>query len=70
MWTDTKKRIAYLYILLVFLAVGSYLFKKGEAAGAEKYKYSKNMELALKSAYHFGYQDAKANRPEDWDGGN
>jgi len=69
MWTNTKKRIAYLYILVVFLLVGSYLFKKGEEAGAEKYKHSKNMQWALKSAYHYGYLDAKDGRPEDWEDG-
>jgi len=27
------------------------------------------MELALKSAYHFGYVDAKAGKSEDWENG-
>lgn len=64
-----KTWLIYLYILIMFLSVGSYLFMRGEMAGIEKYKRSKNMELALKSAYSFGYADAKAGRPKDWDNG-
>jgi hypothetical protein len=69
MLEEMNIRLAYLYILLVFFLVGSYLFCKGEKFGVEKYKHSVHMELALKSAYHFGYVDAKAGRPEDWDNG-
>jgi hypothetical protein len=69
MWNSTRKRIAYLYILVVFLLVGSYLFGRGEITGADKYKRSKSMQWALKSAYKFGYADAKAGRPEDWENG-
>ena len=47
--------------------VGSYLFYKGEEVGIKKYRHSKNMELVLKSAYHFGYTDAKQGRSENWE---
>jgi hypothetical protein len=64
-----NRRIAYLYILVVFLLVGSYLFYQGEKFGVRQYTHSIHMQLALKSAYHFGYVDAKKGRPESWDGG-
>ena len=64
-----KTRLIYLYILIVFLIAGSYIIKQGERFGVSKYKNSKNMELALKSAYGFGYEDCRMHRPEDWENG-
>lgn len=62
-------RLAYLYIAIIFFLTGWYLFQQGSTYGVCKYKHSKNMEFALKSAYRFGYEDATAKRPEDWDDG-
>lgn len=64
-----SRMVAYLWIILIFSSVGTYLYYKGAIDGVEKYKRSKNMDLALKSAYHYGYSDAKANRKEDWENG-
>jgi hypothetical protein len=63
-----RREFFYFYLLLVFLSVGFYLFGKGEQMGVEKYKHSVNMQLALESAYHFGYWDCKTGRKESWIG--
>jgi hypothetical protein len=64
-----KTRIIYLYIFVVFLLTGSYLFYRGTLFGVKRYKHSIHMQLALKAAYHFGYIDAKEGRKEDWENG-
>jgi hypothetical protein len=63
-----SRTVAYTWIVFIFFTVGIYLYFKGAYDGANRYKRSINMNLALKSAYHFGYIDAKNGRPEDWDG--
>ena len=61
-----KRTVAYLWIILIFSSVGTYLYFRGAYDGVIKYKRSSHMQLALKSAYHFGYLDAKEGRKEDW----
>jgi hypothetical protein len=61
-----NNRLAYLYILLVFLIVGFYLFSQGEKFGVEKYKHSINMQMALEAAYKYGYWDCKDGKKADW----
>lgn len=52
-----NKRTVYLYIFLVFLTMGFYLFRKGEVTGVVKYKRSKNFQMTLDAAYRYGYDD-------------
>lgn len=54
---------------IIALAFNQYsLYTKGRHDGEWTYKRSIHMTYALKSAYHFGYMDAAAGQPEDWDG--
>jgi hypothetical protein len=52
--------------LVLLLLLQSY--NNGVRDGEQQYKQSHRMYMALKSAYHFGYLDAKQGRAEDWDG--
>lgn len=61
-------RVGFLYIALVILLSSCYTYNKGLQQGEDRYKQSRRMYFALKSAYHYGYQDAKEGRKEDWDG--
>lgn len=60
------------FLALVLSAILCYtevrLYQRGLADGEQNYKQSNRIYLALKSAYHYGYTDCKAGRPEDWDG--
>lgn len=62
-WTRT---VAYLWIVLIFSAVGSYLYFRGTCDGITNYKHSIHMQLALESAYHYGYGDCRDGRKENW----
>lgn len=57
-----------LVVLVVFFASGWYIYNRGLEAGEWRYKRSRRMYFALKSAYHYGYMDAKAGAKESWDG--
>jgi formate hydrogenlyase subunit 3/multisubunit Na+/H+ antiporter MnhD subunit len=61
-------RLLALILGLVLLLSICYTYKRGLQDGEQHYKQSRRMYMALKSAYHFGYLDAKQGRPEDWDG--
>jgi hypothetical protein len=64
-----KRTVAYLWIVLIFSVVGTYLYYRGAYDGIKNYKRSKQMYLALKSSYHFGYIDGSEHRKEDFDNG-
>jgi hypothetical protein len=62
-------RLIVLALLFVTICIaGTHLYNKGLYDGEWNYKRSHHMELALKSAYHFGYMDGHEGRTEDWDG--
>lgn len=64
-----KNILTAFVVALIFFSSGLYLYKRGRVDGEQNYKQSHRMYLALKSAYHFGYVDAKLGNPEDWDNG-
>jgi len=57
-----------LIIASAIILSSSYLYYKGLKDGEQHYKKSRRMYFALKSAYHYGYMDAKAGGKESWDG--
>lgn len=59
--------IVFLTILVVFYT-HLYIYSKGLEDGEQNYKHSNRIYFALKSAYHYGYQDCKSGGPENWDG--
>jgi len=61
-------RLFALILALALLLSTCYTYYRGLQDGEQQYKQSRRMYFALKSAYHFGYLDAKQGRPEDWDG--
>ena len=54
-----KRTAVYLWILLVFATVGTYLYFRGASDGVQKYKHSKQFQMALDSAYRYGLYDCK-----------
>lgn len=63
-----KKAFIILFAIVVLSIVCARVYRVGLADGEQRYKQSRRMYLALKSAYHFGYIDAHEGRSEDWDG--
>ena len=57
-----KRTTAYIWIVLVFSAVGTCLYFRGVYDGVRNYKHSIKMQMALESAYNYGYQDCKNER--------
>ena len=57
-----------LLLTLIIIVCEYKLYNVGRYNGEWDYKRSHRMELALKSAYHFGYLDGHEGRVEDWDG--
>ena len=57
-------------LIIATAIIGSslYLYTRGLKDGEQNYKHSRRMYFALKSAYHYGYMDAKSGAPESWDG--
>lgn len=62
-----KYLIIFLTSLVLFFTQW-HLYQQGLHDGEQNYKKSCRMYLTLKSAYHFGYIDAKAGKAENWDG--
>ena len=63
-----KNILLLLGTTLLILSSYGYVYNKGLKDGEWNYKQSHRMYLALKSAYHYGYMDAKDGSSEDWDG--
>ena len=60
-----RSRWIYLYILVIFVLSGAYLFHKGMEFGVYKYKHSRNFEMTLDSAYRYGLHDCRKGNTED-----
>ncbi len=61
-------KLKILVILVVFFTSGFYIYNKGLQAGEQRYKQSRRMYFALKSAYHYGFMDGHDGKKESWDG--
>lgn len=61
-------KLKILVVAVVFFTSGFYIYNRGLEAGEQRYKQSRRMYLALKSAYNYGYMDAKNGSPKSWDG--
>ena len=61
-------RLSVLLIALATILTICYTYNTGCQDGERRYKQSHRMYMALKSAYHYGYVDAKEGKKEDWDG--
>jgi hypothetical protein len=64
-----KRTVAYLWIVLIFSAVGTYLYFRGAYDGIRNYKHSIHMQMALEAAYKYGYWDCKDGHKRDWNNG-
>jgi hypothetical protein len=60
-----NSRLIYLYIAIIFFLTGFYLFNKGMVIGVARYKHSKNFQMALDSAYHYGLEDGRKGNQRD-----
>lgn len=61
-------KLKILVVAVVFFTSGGYLYHRGLQDGEQRYKQSRRMYFALKSAYHYGYMDGKEGKHESWDG--
>lgn len=61
-------KLKILVVAIAFSLSNLYVYHKGLERGEWVYKQSRRMYFALKSAYHYGYMDAKAGAKESWEG--
>ncbi len=62
------KLLKILVVAVAFTLSNLYVYHRGLHDGEWNYKRSRKMYFALKSAYHYGFMDAKSGAKESWDG--
>lgn len=64
MWVEKKmnKNLVLAFLSSVVLYSYYYTYQEGLAAGAMVYKKSIHMQMALESAYNFGFADGRRSK--------
>jgi hypothetical protein len=65
---DRMKYVAIFMMVAIVILNFILVYQKDLYDGEWNYKKSHRMYLSLKSAYNYGYQDCREERPNDWDG--
>src|SRR5258708_387934 len=61
-------KLKILVLLVASFSSCFYTYYRGLQDGEQRYKWSRRMYFALKSAYHYGYMDGHEGKKESWDG--